>query len=161
MNWLEYHKEPVTLHSGDKSRWLVRADLIYEDEELREAVLRHWVHWLGYHAGYREFLGITNGGVVWAHAIAECMNGKCYELDVPQLVLYGHLLRSGARDSTAQHPLVVVDDVTTTGKCLSLVPHANDYLVVVDRRLEIPGVNKVGAWAHLPLPLIEGDDEAS
>ena len=29
--WLEYHDEPVTLHSGGRSHWLVRGDLIFAD----------------------------------------------------------------------------------------------------------------------------------
>ena len=47
---LEYHDEPVKLHSGGTSHWLVRGDLIWEDEHLRAAVLDVWQYAVGVHS---------------------------------------------------------------------------------------------------------------
>ncbi len=150
-DWIEYHEKPVTLHSGEDCHWLVRADLIFDDEELREAVLRKWTTKLGNSGGYREFIGIARGGIPWAHAIADRLNGRCYDMTIAELTLYGHLLHA----HETRHPLVVVDDVVTTGKSLGLVPHADAQLVVVSRRLLIPEGSKIHSWAHIPLPLCE------
>lgn len=153
-DWLEYHETPVTLHSGGRSHWLVRADMIFADTELREAVLAEWSRLLGYHGGYREFVGIERGGAVWAEAMAEKTRGKYHNLSVAQLKDYGCLFRPEYnRNGEPEHPLVVVDDVATTGASLALVPNATDRLVVVNRCLD-RSRQDIMAWAHIPLPVL-------
>ena len=40
MDWLEYHEEPVTLHSGATSHWLVDGEKLFEDEHIRQEVMK-------------------------------------------------------------------------------------------------------------------------
>lgn len=151
VDWLEYHKSPVTLHSGDKSHWLVRGDLIFKDVDLRVVVLRRWKALLPFCAEPRDYIGIERGGVEWAEALAEFTKGKAYAMSTPELEEWGHMLH-GKPDK----PLVVVDDVTTTGSSLKLVPHADNHIVVVDRRRQLLHPDdKILAWARIPLPLVQ------
>jgi len=134
MNWLEYHEEPVTLHSSGKSHWLVRGDLIFQDMHLRAEVLDYWLVVL---RGWRppfEILSVPTGGDSWAAALRTI---------VP----------------TSEEPVmayrVVVDDVVTTGASILADPSAHARLAVVDRRIGLqrryPNVN---AWMHVNLPLL-------
>lgn len=139
MEWLEYHDEPVKLHSGGRSHWLVRGDLIFADERLREAVLALWERCLR-HAGGGSWLvlGVPRGGVPWAKALAERIGGTYCEPDaeVPE-----------------EGEAVVVDDVLTTGGSLEGfrpdIP-VRVSLVVVERGRARAG----GAWMRVSLPLL-------
>ena len=124
-DWLEYHVEPVTLHSGQKSHWLVRADLIYLDINLREEVLKYWQQALD---GDHWFYGIPDGGVPWALAIAERVGGE-----------YSDEYEPG---------MVIVDDVTTTGASISIGVDSK-HLVVVSRNAFLPP--NTTAWCTMSL----------
>ena len=145
---IEYHEEPVTLHSGGRSHYLVRADLIFEDEELRESILRCWRYLLP--STGLDILAVPEGGIRWAEAYRDelvSQDIQVYRLDLDIV----HLL-----SPSKSVPLVVLDDVTTTGASLLSVPAATHRLVVVDRR--VPGQanfeKEVLSWARIPLPLI-------
>ena len=140
--WLEYHEQPVQLHSGGWSHWLVRSDLIFEDEDLREAVLTKWENIVRNKISMSSrdrrglvFVGIPRGGLVWAEAIAQRFQYYTDKVDDPV------------------DPIrVVVDDVFTTGASLQLAQTRDCALIVVDRSRH----NAVrAAWAHIPLPLCE------
>lgn len=123
-HWLVYHDQPIELHSGALSHWFVDGDVIFNDLELRTEVLRSWQASLDA-AGYLDFpdsrgplyfTGIASGGIRWAKAIAEVIRGGVYVEEEPHA-----------------KPLVVVDDVMTTGE--SFKPYGlTPRLVVVDRR---------------------------
>src|SRR3990172_7616643 len=68
---LEYHDEPVTLHSGGKSHWLVRGDLLFADEQLRGLVLDYWMKVLRAWSPPFEIVSVPTGGDVWAAALVE------------------------------------------------------------------------------------------
>ena len=139
LSWITYYPEPVTLHSGYHSHWLVDATLIYADPQLRKIVLDCWEPIA---ASWRHpyILGIPRGGVPWAQALAE-------RIDAP----WGTHLSAYQRGS-----LLVVDDVLTTGTSLRAIS-AKSYFVVVNRNgdpeIDLP----VTAWATMYLPLIEDD----
>ena len=101
--WLEYHEDPVLLHSGDKSHWLVRGDLIFSDKWLREAVLDYWEIKLKNFPAPFNFLGIPKGGSAWSEAIAERMGGHIWE----------------TIGCDPEGTYVIVDDVVTTGASLT------------------------------------------
>lgn len=132
MNWLEYHEKPVTLHSGGTSHWLVRGELMFEDERLRESVLSFWVEYLKHWQPRVHVVGIPTGGTPWAEALKERV-----ELD------------------EIDGPVVLVDDVVTTGKSMKeAAPKFRTViarLCVVDRGPShgIYGLS-VQSWAHLP-----------
>ncbi|MGH6690255.1 MAG: hypothetical protein ACREF4_06215 [Gammaproteobacteria bacterium] len=142
--WLEYHIEPVTLHSGARSHWLVRSDLIFADEELREAVLQRWRQLL---PGDADLVAVPTGGVVWAEAFCERFSSCDYKL-YPFTPAVAHPLWPGGGRLFA-----VVDDVATTGASLGQLPHAQRRLVVVDRTLEAPE-KEILSWARIPLPVL-------
>lgn len=118
--WLTYHEEYVQLHSGDWSQWLVHGEVIYEDEDVRSAVLDTWQtaiwRYLGGQDRSTRIYGIPNGGTIWASALAE-------RLGVPPMLGY-----CAAED---ERPTFIVDDVATTGASRSLFPEPA--LVVVRR----------------------------
>jgi hypothetical protein len=139
--WLEFHEEPVTLHSGARSHWLVRGDLIFADERLREAVLDYWGFYI---AGLRPpyfFWAIPRGGSAWAEAIAERVGGTWAN-------------RPGPASIPNNATVLAVDDVATTGRSL-LDYGASHNLIVVDRRQRVAGVLRTWCWASLYLPLLE------
>ena len=131
--WLEYHETPVELHSGGWSHWLVRGDLIYKDERVRELVLDCWTYCMGIHSPeYRDpaspraprIYGVPDGGTVWAEALA-------HRWGTEPLSAY-----SAAEDAG---PTFIVDDVATTGE--SLAPYPEPRLVVVRRgSIKIMGI---------------------
>ena len=146
-SWLEYHAEPVQLHSGGWSHWLVRGDLIFEDEELRKAVIDKWRQALPYEDW--DIVAIANGGTVWAEALRRDLRP-----DEVFVVEKHDLARAALFASTEERALVVVDDVATTGSSLiCAVPRADVRLCVVDRSMA--GLKSATAWAHIPLPLCE------
>lgn len=130
--WLEYHEQPVTLHSGARSHWLVRGDLIFADERLREAVLDYWVQQLRIWAP-PEIIGIPHGGTPWARALRERYS-------------------FGRSTST----IVAVDDVVTTGRSFMDVGGYTDVrLAVFDRRVGERQSLPVRAFFVAPLPLLD------
>lgn len=136
MDWLEYHEEPVTLSSGRKSHWLVRGDIIFADENLRNLVLDVWERCLRHDRNWLV-LGVPRGGIPWAKALADRTNGTYIEPndEVPD-----------------EGPVAIVDDVLTTGNSLDrfrpdIVMRVT--LVVVNR---LTGRTPGGAWAHIHLP---------
>lgn len=139
MEWLEYHKEPVTLHSGGKSHWLVRGDLIYADERLRRVVLAFWGLVLSRLGSPPTFvLGVPRGGVPWAKALAQQIGATYIEPD-------GEIPEEGE--------VAVVDDVVTTGR--SLDEFRPDIPVRVSLAVVSRGSNSVGAaWATIHLLLV-------
>lgn len=133
MDWLEYHEEPVTLHSGGKSHWLVRGDLIFADLRLREAVLEYWLNVLKTWSLPFEIVSIPTGGDVWAEALRKRL-GNTAESKVPYRV--------------------VVDDVVTTGASIS-DPTAHVRLAVVDRRgPDCSYIHYINSWARISLPCL-------
>ncbi len=135
MNWLEYHEEPVMLHSGSKSHWLVRADLIFADVALRTAVLDCWQRALCRWTPPFEIVSVPRGGDIWADVLRTLMP------IVP------------TKDLPTMPHRVIVDDVVTTGNSIS-DSKAHIRLAVVDRRDHIfdPYVN---SWARIHLPLCD------
>jgi len=121
--WLIYHKEPITLHSGGKSHWFVDGQAIFDDEHLREAVLDFWEGALKPPLCmiYNEpcIVGVPTGGVVWAQALAERMGWPVFE--VLEIGKAGGVAAWSERRFT-----VLVDDVMTTGA--SLLPHIHNEL---------------------------------
>lgn len=139
-DWLEYHEEPVRLHSGGMSHWLVRGDLIFEDERLREAVLSYWLRILRMWEPPFHILSIPTGGDCWADALRECI--------VPLV-------------SDEAPFMVVVDDVVTTGTSMKKTV-AHQHLAVVDRRAGGTHLQPlVAAWATLQLPILRESHEDS
>ncbi len=139
---LEYHEEPVTLHSGGKSHWLVRGDLIFADEQLREVILDYWIRELKLCERRAHIIGIPRGGMVWAQALAARLSLTWGE---PDDVPY------------PAHQLWVVDDIVTTTASIMAVPNATHRIAVVDRGVSHKaGFYRVSAWATIPLPVLKG-----
>ena len=116
MNWLEYHDEPVTLHSGDKSHWLVRGNLIFADLHLRAEVLNFWADYVK-HRWLKEnwiFYGIPRGGSDWADALGVQMGGVILSDYEPGAILVDDVCTTGKsfddldKGTTIAHRLVVV-----------------------------------------------------
>lgn len=149
MNWLEYRKEPVTLHSGGRSHWLVRADLMFADEELRTAVVQRWRQLLP--GGGADIVAVPRGGLVWAEALHG--NYAAFDVTVNELPVFELARLVKPRENRA---LILLDDVVTTGASMLLLPAATHRVAVVDRRLnyDIFG-GEVLSWARMPLPLVE------
>ncbi len=138
-DWLEYHEEPVTLHSGGKSHWLVRGDLIF-DSPLRDVVLDWWIERVGAHSPASHVIGVPRGGMPWAKALAERLG-----------------LTWGTDDDAPYPPAPpfwVVDDVVTSGQSILAIPDAAWRLAVVDRGC-IESRGRLLAWTAMPLPLLE------
>lgn len=117
--WLTYHEEYVQLHSGGWSQWLVHGEVIYEDEDVRSAVLDTWETAIRKYLGGDDqprIYGIPRGGTIWASALAE-------RLGVPPMLGYYVAEDEG--------PTFIVDDVATTGGSRSMFPEPA--LVVVRR----------------------------
>ena len=135
MNWLEHHKEPVTLHSGQLTHWLVRGDLLFEYEDLREEILDTWERAVRFRLNAAkddhgwEIIGVPRGGLVWADALRERL-GDPGELINPMRI--------------------IVDDVCTTGGSLAEYAPYNIACVAV-KRIEVTLLDVV-AWATIPLP---------
>jgi orotate phosphoribosyltransferase len=146
VGWLEYRIEPVTLHSGGKSHWLVRGDLIFEDKCLREAVLTHWEVYVRQTRRPYHFISIPTGGDCWAEAIAARTGGEWSIL---------HAVRHVRNQATE----FAVDDVMTTGGSLRAAP-GKMRLVVVDRMQREMFVPNVVAWATMYLPLLRRNEMA-
>lgn len=134
-DWLEYHPEPVILHSGGRSHWLVRGDLIFADEHLRKAVLDYWEKTLEHWLPPFTVIGIPRGGVPWAAALEDRL-----------IKINGDLISSTPYK-------ILVDDVVTTGASIS-DPTAHIRLAVVDRRYKAYNP-MVSSWARIYLPLEE------
>lgn len=140
MKWLEHHMEAVTLHSGGKSHWLVRGDLMFADEHIREMVLDFWVRCLK-NVKPRYVLGIPGGGVPWAKALADRVEDLTYVEPDGEVPEYGEV--------------VVVDDVATTGNSLQefrpdIVLRAS--LVVVHRANAFGQTLPAIPWMRMHLP---------
>ena len=138
MSWLEYHDEPVTLHSGGQSHWLVRGDLIFADVRLRETVLDYWEYEIAAHRRPYFFWAIPTGGSCWAEAISERVRAHWNNRPGPANI------RNGAT-------IFTVDDVLTTGG--SLVGCKRP-LVVVDQNQREHQLERVTAWATMYLPVL-------
>lgn len=139
---IEYHEEPVTLHSGQRSHWRINADAIFEREDLREAVLAWAVRWAEHeHAfstkgrqGFKVW-GIPQGGTSWAEALRDRLVSS--RLDDPIRIL--------------------VDDVLTTGASIArhLTVRNYDLVLVVVNRNERDPSPRVHAYWRIPLPVLE------
>lgn len=137
-SWLEYHEEPVTLHSGDRSHWLVRGDLMFADERLREAVLAFWEPIVRLWSPPVEIISIPTGGDAWADALRARLGDWCMA-------------------GTEMPYRIVVDDVVTTGGSIFADGRAHMRLAVVDRRTRREGP-AVSVWATMRLSLLGGND---
>ncbi len=142
-DWLEYHEEPVKLHSGGLSHWLVRGDLLFADEHIREMVLDGWQRAMLIHTpGLKRpwIYGIPNGGTSWAKALAERWGVEPrseYESPAKYII---------EEDGGVTF---IVDDVATTGA--SLDPFDEPKLVVVRRG----SVRVTARWTDMELPVEE------
>lgn len=140
MKWLEYHEEPVTLHSGGRSHWLVRGDLIYDDAQMRGMVLDYWMDVLKTWTPPFEIAPVPTGGDVWVKALADVWKARFPD-----------------EHSTETPYRVIVDDVVTTGISIA-DPRAHIRLAVVDRRSRDRHLQPfVNAWATMHLPLLSED----
>ena len=139
MGWLEYHEEPVTLHSGDTSHWLVNGAKLFEDEHIRQAVLDVWGYAIFVHSpaltAPRVF-GIPSGGTPWAEALAKAVPGAV-------------LLKEYER---VEEPTFLVDDVCTTGASFDEYP-SEPRLVVVRRSNKYATVSITASWMDVHLPI--------
>lgn len=140
MKWLEYHEEPVTLHSGAKSHWLVDGAAMFADEHIREMVIDLWSGAMLTHTpGLTKpwIYGVPNGGTPWAKALAERWGVEPraeYQSPAPYNI---------AEDGGVTF---IVDDVATTGA--SLDPFKEPKLVVVRRG----PVSITARWMDVTLP---------
>ena len=140
-NWLKYHEEPVTLHSGATSHWLIDGQALFDDPNVRRAVLDVWAYAIWMHSPQVDkplILGIPTGGTPWAEALAQ---------HVPGAVLldeYGRVLRDT--------PVFLVDDVVTTGASFDEYP-LGPRLVVVRRTSKYPTVQVTAKWMDVQLPI--------
>lgn len=135
MEWLKYFNEPIKLHSGDKSHWLVDADVLFNSPNIREEILTFWAsripNWpVVIHS-------IPTGGDKWANALQEKLNNR---------ITQGN-----------EKWIIIIDDVITTGKSIeekynSLESGAHSALVVVDRRIiKYKNIVSVGCWMRINL----------
>jgi orotate phosphoribosyltransferase len=136
--WLTYHAEPVTLHSGGRSHYLVDGAVLFAHEPTRELVLGHWESLLvGRRSSVAVIVGVPTGGTAWAEALASRVGCRAVSagdpFDFPQRGL-----------------VVAVDDVVTTGNSLLSVPNAHRRVAVVKRTY----LNGVSAWMTINLPLL-------
>ena len=137
MDWIEYHEEPVKLHSGEFTHWMIRGDLLFEHEDLREAVLDVWERVVRFRLntfmpkgshGW-EIVGVPRGGLVWADALKDRL-GDPGELKRP--------IR------------IVVDDVYTTGASMGeFAPYSLGLVAVTRTKVAHPST---AWWACIPLP---------
>ncbi len=144
-DWLEYHEKPVTLHSGATSHWLVRGDLLFNDERVRQAVLDVWWYAIFVHSPIvtkPRIFGIPTGGTPWAKALADHMPGGAVLLD---------------KYVQSAEPTFLVDDVVTTGSSFDAYP-MEPRLVVVRRTSKYPTALVTAKWMqiHLPIEMPEG-----
>lgn len=156
MDWLQYHEEPVILSSGLRSHWMMRGDLIFQDEKLREIVLGVWERALRHYPRPLNFIGVPTGGIPWAEAIAERTQG--FPLKSVNEAIQIEKERKG--DGLLPGSNIIVEDVITTGGNVMklLVQTAPLEMVaticVVARTPGIPTL--ISWWCQLHLPL-EGD----
>lgn len=143
MDFIEYHEEPVRLHSGGYSHYLVRGDLMFQDKRLREAVLDFWISKLPYRP--ITLNSVPSGGTLWAEALGDRIDTLRHQGHWPEQVVCS----------------VVVDDVVTTGASLHNQTYQSGWrkLAVVDRRppthREIPGhPNEIISWMQINLPIM-------
>ena len=144
--WLIEYGEPVVLHSGGRSHWLIDAAAIFRDEALRGIVLDYWMRVLGdWSMRCRPpyaITGIPSGGIAWAIAFRE----RCER--------EGLLAMQTQHLPTVANGIVriVVDDVVTTGKSIE-APSADIRLAVIDRRIDPTLEPLVFAWQTIYLPI--------
>ncbi len=138
MDWLEYHEEPVTLHSGAMSHWLVRGDLLFENEHIRKTVLNCWAFAMRVcfpDIATPRIFGIPRGGTPWAEALA--------------MIVEGAVLLHEYEDN---EPTFLVDDVCTTGASFDEYP-LGPRLVVVRRTQKYSTVQVTARWMDVQLPI--------
>ena len=147
-NWLKYHEEPVTLHSGATSHWLIDGQVLFDDENIRRAVLDVWAYAIWIHSPQIDeprIFGIPTGGTPWAEALAQ---------RVPGAILLDQYTDARWRDQ----PTFLVDDVVTTGKSFDDCQPGEPRLVVVRRTSKCHTVQVTAKWMeiHLPIEMPEG-----
>lgn len=139
--WLEYHEDPITLHSGGRSHWLVRAELLYKDERVRDMILQRLALVV---RGYPEpyiFVPVPTGGNCWAEALANHVGGFVFD----------------SVDASRGSSIFAIDDVVTTGQSIASVASVTACrLAVWDRRWG-QNFHIENLWAAIiwPLPLLE------
>lgn len=154
--WLQYHSEPVTLHSGATSNWLVDGAELFKDEHVRKAVMDLWWYsvWMypkhdrdGCEFDLEEprIYGIPTGGTPWAAAFAERYPGAI-------------LLNEYKDMRHKRQPTFLIDDVATTGSSFDEFPYDEPRLVVVRRLSKYPAVNVRSRWMDVFLPIDMPDD---
>lgn len=154
VSWLQYHPEPVTLHSGGRSHYVVDADAIFADEELRAAVIEAWLRVIAYVAGRANIIAIPRGGLRWAEELQR-QGGMHWRSAILEEMPNAALARLLRVDVGEGDWLIVVDDVATTGASLRVVPEPALRLCVVDRSETKDGLAGIHHWAHIPLPLVK------
>ena len=104
---------------------------MFNDRHIRESVLDYWAGLVG-EEPYR-FVAIPTGGLAWAKAIAE---RTVNPWGTPEALPQGDA------------PIVVVDDVVTTGISLGIIPY--EFALVVVSRGQYP-FPRVLSWASFHL----------
>jgi len=137
-DWLIYHEEPITLHSGGKSHWFVDGQRIFNDPHLRESVLACWERYIFYPA-LTHLIAIPRGGISWAKAFADRI-GATWGL--PDDVIPGN-----------PRYVYAVDDVMTTGASLKSVKCNGSFVVIARRGVFFKP--EMIAWAWIDLELEE------
>lgn len=149
MEWLQYRDRTFKLHSGAESHWFVDADLLWEDSDVREAVLACWQRnliGLPYWADHYAFGGVPFGGHRWARAMQQrTPDSKLVSLTGNEPL--------GGRDRGKGEYRVLVDDVATTGASLALndMTISKRLVVVVRNPLLKELRNLVTAWMWVEL----------
>ena len=145
--WLRYHDEPIILTSGGQSHWFVDAGEIFEDVYLRARVISCWEKKLNYWSTW-HFIGVPEGGVKWARALAVYVNTK-----------RGNNPATWGRpdnDIPDGSSIAVIEDVVTTGQSLFSVVKKYTSATTLAVVVRNPDVYVGCAWAIIDLR--EGKD---
>ena len=140
--WLIYHPEPITLTTGGRSHWFVDAKAIFEDEHLRQQVLVVWERKLPNYGQNWHLIGVPEGGMRWAAALAGYLYKK-----------RGILATLGRPEYTIPEDfsVAVVEDVVTTGASLYAVVPKNKVAETLCVVLRNPDMYVGSAWATIDL----------
>lgn len=129
MSWLKYRDTKYQLTSGEQSHWYIDADVMFENEHIRDAVLAEWWSYIRY---LKKVLlvPVPTGGTKWASAFAE---------------KYGFAMSSSV-PTDYNGALVIVEDVITTGASVKKVCENPFWVVCVADRSTAELDLRVSSW---------------